>query len=114
VFSAIPTVTVTDMFIDRKRRYLPRSGQVENMNAEGLFVHGGDLWRLNTPISLPSAITREDPYNNNKIDVLIINSYDKNYKQLLQVTFVIIVLTLILVRICKYNACSVMILIYTM
>ncbi|EEY6190804.1 hypothetical protein EWM75_23815 [Escherichia coli] len=85
------------------------------MNAEGLFVHGGDLWRLNTPISLPSAITtREDPYNNNKIDVLIINSYDKNYKQLLQVTFVIIVLILILVRICKYNACSVMILIYTM
>ncbi|MCL0389691.1 hypothetical protein M3A13_27335, partial [Klebsiella pneumoniae] len=26
-------------------------GQVENMSVEGLFVHGGDLWRLNTPLS---------------------------------------------------------------
>ncbi|MFP8661546.1 hypothetical protein ACLH1A_26625, partial [Enterobacter kobei] len=25
--------------------------QVENMSVEGLFVHGGDLWRLNTPLS---------------------------------------------------------------
>ncbi|MDW1308336.1 hypothetical protein R7G67_22605, partial [Klebsiella pneumoniae] len=24
---------------------------VENMSVEGLFVHGGDLWRLNTPLS---------------------------------------------------------------
>ncbi|WP_339366520.1 hypothetical protein, partial [Klebsiella pneumoniae] len=31
--------------------YLPRIGQVENMSVEGLFVHGGDLWRLNTPLS---------------------------------------------------------------
>ncbi|MEQ4166976.1 hypothetical protein, partial [Escherichia coli] len=23
----------------------------ENMSVEGLFVHGGDLWRLNTPLS---------------------------------------------------------------
>ncbi|MES3897585.1 fimbrial protein, partial [Escherichia coli] len=30
---------------------LPRIGQVENMSVEGLFVHGGDLWRLNTPLS---------------------------------------------------------------
>ncbi|MCA5434646.1 hypothetical protein K1S15_23985, partial [Klebsiella pneumoniae] len=22
-----------------------------NMSVEGLFVHGGDLWRLNTPLS---------------------------------------------------------------
>ncbi|MDZ6975905.1 hypothetical protein U4Z55_18395, partial [Escherichia coli] len=29
----------------------PRIGQVENMSVEGLFVHGGDLWRLNTPLS---------------------------------------------------------------
>ncbi|MEC3895980.1 hypothetical protein SM147_00005, partial [Salmonella enterica] len=28
-----------------------RIGQVENMSVEGLFVHGGDLWRLNTPLS---------------------------------------------------------------
>ncbi|WP_218570677.1 hypothetical protein, partial [Klebsiella michiganensis] len=26
-------------------------GQVENMSVEGLFIHGGDLWRLNTPLS---------------------------------------------------------------
>ncbi|MFU0851906.1 hypothetical protein ACM26X_07330, partial [Kluyvera cryocrescens] len=22
-----------------------------NMSVEGLFIHGGDLWRLNTPLS---------------------------------------------------------------
>ncbi|MEA1391861.1 hypothetical protein RPJ47_20325, partial [Salmonella enterica] len=38
-------------FIERKGLYLPRIGQVENMSVEGLFVHGGDLWRLNTPLS---------------------------------------------------------------
>ncbi|MFN4483025.1 hypothetical protein, partial [Klebsiella pneumoniae] len=25
--------------------------QVEDMCIEGLFVHGGDLWRFNTPLS---------------------------------------------------------------
>ncbi|WP_250203339.1 hypothetical protein [Escherichia coli] len=39
-------MTPFTMTVTGKRFNLPWSGQVENMNVEGLFVHGGDLWQL--------------------------------------------------------------------
>ncbi|WP_213209397.1 hypothetical protein, partial [Escherichia coli] len=54
--------------------YLPRIGQVENMSVEGLFVHGGDLWRLNTPLSCLQPPQQGKTHINTVTDLLSLQS----------------------------------------